>query len=62
MNCPKCNGLMLFERFVDGTEHFFGWRCLLCGLIVDEVVLKNRRAELGNPNELKTVGAKGGLK
>jgi len=43
MKCGKCDGLMVYERF-SGQEldDFSGWRCVLCGDIVDEVIMKNR--------------------
>jgi len=45
MVCPRCDGLMLQEVFVDfaGTDGSFeGWRCLVCGEIVDPVIASNR--------------------
>jgi hypothetical protein len=42
MKCPRCNGVMAFEKFYGPHEHFFGWRCIYCGEIVDQVILENR--------------------
>ena len=43
MKCNKCGGLMIYERFLSQEfEDFSGWRCVACGEIVDEVILKNR--------------------
>jgi len=47
MQCLRCNGLMVLERFDDirddtGQIHFEGLRCLLCGEIVDPTILTNR--------------------
>ncbi|MHB1287604.1 MAG: hypothetical protein ACYCYP_13830 [Leptospirales bacterium] len=45
MTCPKCKGWMVREEFRDIYEDFIkydGWRCLLCGQIVDTVILHNR--------------------
>jgi hypothetical protein len=34
---------MVYERFFsEEAEDFSGWRCIACGEIVDEVILKNR--------------------
>jgi len=34
---------MIYERFLSQeVEDFSGWRCVACGEIVDEVILKNR--------------------
>ncbi len=48
MRCPRCNGLMISDRFQDlqdstGHIHFYGARCLVCGEIVDQMILENRR-------------------
>ncbi|NKE70283.1 hypothetical protein [Candidatus Manganitrophus noduliformans] len=47
MQCPKCRGLMIDERFCDlyedmGRKCFEGWRCILCGEILDFTILTNR--------------------
>jgi hypothetical protein len=45
MVCPRCEGLMLQEVFVDfiGTDGSFeGWHCPVCGEIVDPVIASNR--------------------
>lgn len=38
---------MVSERFQDlhddtGKMHFYGWRCLSCGEIIDPLILNNR--------------------
>jgi hypothetical protein len=38
---------MVYERFYDSDEHFLGWRCILCGEIVDQVILENRQTKIG---------------
>lgn len=57
MKCPRCNGLMITERFQDleddtGHLDFQGWRCLFCGEILDPVIVKNRA------NRPKPIGSK----
>ena len=45
MICPRCDGLMLQEVFMDFADYdgsFEGWRCLVCGEIVDPVIVNNR--------------------
>lgn len=42
MKCHRCNGSMIRERFSSEEGDFVGWRCIICGDIVDEVILKNR--------------------
>ncbi|MGO8989403.1 MAG: hypothetical protein ACLQGU_14285 [bacterium] len=40
MKCPRCHGIRVFEKFYGSQEHFFGWRCVHCGEIVDQVILE----------------------
>jgi len=48
MRCPRCKGLMVRERFQDigddtGQIYFEGLRCLVCGEILDPVIVANRK-------------------
>lgn len=47
MQCLRCGGLMISERFEDlgddtGQICFYGLHCLICGEIVDPMILTNR--------------------
>ncbi len=47
-HCSRCGGWMVEERCMDigeslGGYWFWGQRCIQCGDIVDEVILRNRR-------------------
>jgi len=42
VNCHRCGGMMVFQQFYGPCEFFWGWRCIYCGEIVDEVILENR--------------------
>lgn len=46
MQCPKCDGLMIYEKFMDMGEssrfYFYGWRCISCGTIVDSTIIANK--------------------
>ncbi|NKB80472.1 MAG: hypothetical protein GKS05_00960 [Nitrospirales bacterium] len=49
MECPRCNGVMVKDAFADiqddtGAREFFGWRCILCGEILDPVISVNRQS------------------
>lgn len=51
MTCDRCNGLMVNERIYDfqGMSSDLcvdGYRCLLCGNIVDATILENRRRSI----------------
>jgi hypothetical protein len=41
---------MVYERFYGPDEHFFGWRCILCGEIIDQMILENRQRKMGGQN------------
>lgn len=43
LNCHRCGSVMVYEKFYDTHDHFWGWRCILCGEIVDQVILENRQ-------------------
>ncbi len=46
MICPRCHGLMVTITLVDlkasASCVSAGWRCLLCGEILDSVIVANR--------------------
>jgi len=47
MNCPRCNGYMVQDDYLDildetGQCRFVAWRCLICGEVLDPVILKHR--------------------
>ncbi len=47
MTCPRCRGLMAAITLEDvkGTiapEPLIGWRCLLCGEVLDPTIFENR--------------------
>jgi hypothetical protein len=49
MNCPRCTGLMMRDDYFDlqdeaGRCTFVAWRCLICGEVLDPVILKHREA------------------
>jgi late competence protein required for DNA uptake (superfamily II DNA/RNA helicase) len=42
INCQRCNGRMAFEKFYGENGSFFGWHCVMCGDILDSVILLHR--------------------
>ncbi|MBS0170707.1 MAG: hypothetical protein JSR62_10170 [Nitrospira sp.] len=53
-HCSRCGGWMVEERCMDigeslGGYWFWGQRCIQCGDIVDEVILRNRRLPVPHP-------------
>jgi hypothetical protein len=45
MKCDRCSGVMVYEKFYGAQEQFFGWRCIHCGEIIDQVILENRTSQ-----------------
>lgn len=43
VKCPRCRNNMTADTFYGTTERFTGWRCLMCGEIIDPVILSNRQ-------------------
>jgi uncharacterized Zn finger protein len=50
MDCPKCSGLMVYEEFHDYLEtgyfNFTGWRCLICGKILDPLIDSHQKKRI----------------
>jgi len=44
MKCTRCGSAMIQEKFYGLQEHFFGWKCIYCGEVVDRLILENRRS------------------
>lgn len=51
MDCPKCKGLMMMERFSDFFLIFYAWKCINCGSIVDRTITANKRRSLAEPDQ-----------
>ncbi len=43
MKCPRCSKSMIQESYYTDFEMFSGWRCIMCGEVLDPVILNNRR-------------------
>jgi len=48
MTCLRCEGLMVIDRFDDlqddtGQNYFQAWHCLVCGEVIDPVIILNRQ-------------------
>lgn len=49
--CTRCGGLMVADRYIDllddtGKLEFTADRCIQCGEVVDQTILRNRMANL----------------
>ena len=61
MRCERCNGLMVGERIFDmngtgGDLSVDGYRCLLCGNLVDTVILENRSRSIDETSPITVRG------
>lgn len=41
--CSRCGGNMVHESFFGPIEHFTGLKCVICGDVIDPVILQNRQ-------------------
>lgn len=48
MHCQRCDGRMAFEKFYGQCSSFFGWHCVMCGDILDPVILLHRLSHDAN--------------
>jgi len=53
MKCHRCSKVMVYERFYGVDEQYSGWRCVLCGEIIDQIILENRQAKRGRQNRTR---------
>lgn len=59
MSCLRCHGLMVPTRLEEavGTtsgESLSGWKCLMCGEVIDSVIEANRKGHQGpTPNRAR---------
>ncbi len=40
--CSRCGNNMIHESFLGPTEQFTGLKCVMCGEVIDPVILQNR--------------------
>jgi DNA-directed RNA polymerase subunit RPC12/RpoP len=45
IRCQRCGGRMLVEKFYDVNNVFYGWHCVICGEILDPVILLHRLSQ-----------------
>ncbi|HBP90786.1 MAG: hypothetical protein KC592_03260 [Nitrospira sp.] len=49
MDCPRCQGTMIVDDFVDlatsGEFWMPGWRCLMCGEVIDPLIEHHRQLQ-----------------
>ena len=50
MKYHRCGSMMVYERFYGSHEHSAGWRCILGGEMIDQVILENCHAGSNGEN------------
>ncbi|MGC3974507.1 MAG: hypothetical protein QM771_09020 [Nitrospira sp.] len=60
--CLRCGGFLVDERCMDigeslGGYWFMAMRCVQCGDIIDEVILRNRSAQVATTTQQEVVRA-----
>ena len=63
MNCPRCDGLMCVFDLQDwissgGQDSIQAYRCILCGEIMDSVIIGHREKSLKGPMRPKRTRAR----
>lgn len=62
MPCERCDGLMVSERICDlGMSNDLcvdGYRCPLCGDVIDAMILEHRKQSAGVVESLKKLNAR----
>jgi hypothetical protein len=48
VRCMRCHGPMASEKFYDNSRSFYGYHCVLCGEILDPVILLHRVSQNAN--------------
>ncbi len=48
IRCHRCNGPMAMEKFYGKNDSFYGWHCLICGAILDPVILLHHLSQDAN--------------
>ena len=48
IHCQRCHGMMAFEKYFGQSGSFYGWHCLMCGDILDPVILLHRLSRDAN--------------
>jgi late competence protein required for DNA uptake (superfamily II DNA/RNA helicase) len=46
--CQRCHGRMAFEKFYGQNGSFFGWHCVMCGDVLDPLILLHRLSHDAN--------------
>lgn len=41
--CLRCRGAVAYDKYYGIDGQFWGWKCLICGDIIDPVILANRQ-------------------
>jgi hypothetical protein len=55
MNCRRCGSTMTFKKFFEYGGHSWGWECISCKEIVDQVPEIRRQPQDASKEEPRSV-------
>jgi hypothetical protein len=60
MKCLRCGGTMVRDKFYGSNDWFWGLKCVICGEIIDPLIIKNRLSlniirEISQPHKRRAI-------
>ena len=52
--CQRCGGILVGEHCMDIGDRFWGMRCIQCGDVIDETILRNRFSSIETLKKLRS--------
>ena len=52
--CQRCGGILVGEHCMDIGNRFWGMRCIQCGDVIDETILRNRFSSIETLKKLRS--------
>jgi hypothetical protein len=52
--CQRCGGILVDEHCMDIGDRFWGMRCIQCGDVIDETILRNRFSSIETLEKLRS--------
>jgi hypothetical protein len=52
--CQRCGGILVGEHCMDIGGRFWGMRCIQCGDVTDETILRNRFSSIATLKKLRS--------
>lgn len=52
--CQRCGGILVGEHCIDIGDRCWGMRCIQCGDVIDETILRNRFSSIETLKKLRS--------